>query len=410
MTPPLRILTIAPLPPTVTGGIEEYAYSVVDALRSSGADVTVLTTSDVPFSAGTGPTVLVPAIDLLSRPVCVDPMAYVRTIPLLRRADAVHVHMPFPGFELFAAFVAKVLGKPVVVTYHMDVVVDVPERGGPRHLLHRLVERVYSKLSAALTLDLATVVCTNTRAYALQSPLLRPRLEKVSIVHQGIDAQKLAFLSPARAAELRQEYLGDRYDRLVSFVGRFVPYKGLDYLVEAIARLGDERTLFVLGGRGPLVEHVAALVRARGLTNVRLIGFVPDQDLVNLFRASDVVVSPSISVLESTPITLLYALAVGTPVVGSEIGGTGESVPSDGVHGVIVPIEDPAAIATALRRLFGVPRAHDEEARPRLWSDVAADYAGLFHQLSHLPVVRSPAAAGSPAGGALGSPITIRQK
>lgn len=385
MTPPLRILVATPLPPTVTGGIEEYAYAVIDALRARGNEVTVLTTQYGDVSgrtSGSPDEAVLEAKELLGRPVCFRLRSYVKILRLVRRSDIVHVHMPFPFVETAVAGLAKLMGKPLIVTYHMDAVVDGVD-GGLSKLMHRLAERLYRSVLARPTVGLADRVCTNTKAYALESRVLRGRMDRLLVVHQGIDARKIAQLSRERADELRRQMLGDQYGELVCFVGRLVPYKGLNVLLQAIQTLNRGRTLFVIGGRGPEEPQLRRVIEDQHLTNVRLLGYVPDDDLINLFSAADLVVSPSISLLESTPITLLYAKAVGTPVVGTAIGGTGECIPNDGVTGLIVPPGNATALGEAIGHLLDASRAHVPEVSPRYWSDVAEEYSGVLGQLSH---------------------------
>ncbi len=390
MNRPLRILVATPLPPEVTGGIEEYAFSVIDALRAAGNEVQVFTTRYGPRAARS-PAVYgmtsVRARDLLGRPVCFHPRSYRKLFGLVRRADVVHVHMPFPFIEAVAAVYARILGKPLVVTYHMDAVVDRSERG-PVRWLHRAAERLYRVFSAVPAVDLADRVCTNTRAYALQSPVLRSRMDRVIVVHQGIDPKKFGELSRPRAAEVRRELLGDRYTQLVCFVGRLVPYKGLGVLLDAVRHRGTDRTLYVIGGRGPEEPALRRAVAEHQLTNVRFLGFVPDRDLMNLFGASDLVVSPSVSALESTPITLLYASAAGTPVLGTDVGGTGETIPNDGHAGLVVPPRNVGALDAAIGRLLEPAAARPTPAPPRFWSDVAMDYSNVMVQLRLSPADR----------------------
>ncbi|MGB6442125.1 MAG: glycosyltransferase, partial [Thermoplasmata archaeon] len=380
MTRPLRILVATPLPASVTGGIEEYAHSVIETLRAGGAEVTVLTTRYGKLPAptpGAPPGRALEAKELLGRPVCIHPTAYLRIFRFVQRADVVHIHMPFPFVEAVVAGLAKLMGKPVVVTYHMDAVVESADGSLPKPL-HRLAEFLYRALSAVPTVDLADRVCTNTRAYALQSPVLRDRMERLLVVHQGIDSKKFAELSTDTAQEVRRQLLGEQHRRLVSFVGRLVPYKGLDVLIEAVRSLDRPDTLFVIGGRGPEEVRIRRAVADHHLSNVRLLGFVPDQQLMNLFCASDLVVSPSVSSLESTPITLLYARAAGTPVIGTDVGGTGECIPDDGLSGLVVPAGDVPALTSAIRRLLEAPPTRIREVAPRFWSDVAGEYRDLM--------------------------------
>jgi glycosyltransferase involved in cell wall biosynthesis len=404
MTPPQRILVATPLPPEVTGGIEEYAFSVIDALRSGGNDVRVVTSR---YGATAGRSEVAYGVtslrakEMLGRPVCFDPRSYRKLFTLVRRADVVHVHMPFPFVEAVVAVFAKVLGKPVVVTYHMDAVVDRAARR-PVQWMHRAAERLYRLLSAIPAVDLADRVCTNTRAYARGSPVLRTRMDRITVIHQGIDARKYGEFSPAKAAAVRRKLLGDRYSKLVCFVGRLVPYKGLHVLLDAIRARNPRDTLFVIGGRGPEESRLRRAIADEGLANVRLLGYVPDGELMNLFGAADLVVAPSISSLESTPITLLYASAAGTRVLGTDVGGTEESIPNDGVAGLVVPAENPVALGDAMGRLLGSTVPRSAPPPPRYWSDVAADYGNVMRELRSAGAVAPMPEAASRSASYLG--------
>jgi glycosyltransferase involved in cell wall biosynthesis len=393
MTPRLRILVATPLPSTVTGGIEEYAYAVIAELRARGHEVTVVTTR---YGHGEGGRSRSPSLavldskEVLGRPLCYRPLAIARILSLVRRSDVVHVHMPFPFVEAWVAWAAKLMGKPVVVTYHMDALVDEVD-GRPLSALHRVAAQVYRHSSAIPTVELADRVCTNTEAYARQSLVLRERMDRVLVVHQGIDAGKFRLASRAKSEELRHQLLGSEYRELVCFVGRLVPYKGLQVLLEGVRALNRTQTLFVIGGRGPEEARLRRTISEHHLTNVRLIGYVPDDELVNLFRAADLVVAPSLSALESTPITLLYARAVGVPVVGTDVGGTAESIPNDGTSGLIVRAGDSRALADAISRLLDGHEVRPPAAPPRFWSDVGKEYDRVAGELWERRTGGSPA-------------------
>jgi glycosyltransferase involved in cell wall biosynthesis len=401
--PPLRVLTAAPLPPTYPGkgGIEEYAYAVVGAQRSQGVQVTVVSTRLGPGDRPDANLELLPGRMLLERPLVLDPRAFARLFRLARNADVIHVHMPYPGVEAFLGWAARLLGKPYVVTYHMDAILDEWTPTGWRAFVKGAVERLYGAASVGPALACADVVCTNTEAYARGSRFLARILPKVTALHQGIDRAKFDQRHPSRGPAIRESYLANRYRALVVYVGRFVPYKGIEYLVEAADRMRDSGTLFVLGGSGPLQDRIAQRVAELDLSNVRLIGYVPDAELMDLFAAADVVVAPSVSVLESTPITLLYAMALGTRVIGTTVGGTAETVPSDGVRGCLVAPRDVEALVEAIRHLLAAPSGRPFPAAPRFWSDVAGDYSSLMSHLREASPLRSPiASVGSATGGA----------
>ena len=392
----LRILTVTPLPPTVTGGIEEYAYGVADALAAMGNQVAVAT-SRIDNEAGPPAAdveIPIATLMILGRPLPWSPISLVHLLRAIRRADVVHLHMPYPGVEAAVALFARLCGVPLLVTYQMDAVILASTHEASKPGRAHLIERLYRTLSAQWPLRDAVLVVTSTAAYAQQSAMLPDYAAKVRIVHQGISAPRYRLATSERAAELRTVFADGRPARLVVFVGRLVPYKGVEYLIEAIPQVAVPDVVYVIGGTGPEEAYLRRLVAERHLTNVRFIGFVADEDLFSLFRAADVVVSPSVSELENTPISLLGAMSVGTPVIGTTVGGTGETVPDDHRRGIIVPPRDSPAIARAVTELLRAGKPDSEPAPPRFWENVARDYAMLFAALR--PPGRGPAGPNVP--------------
>ncbi|MCI4327248.1 MAG: glycosyltransferase [Thermoplasmata archaeon] len=171
------------------------------------------------------------------------------------------------------------------------------------------------------------------------------------------------------------------------FVGRLVPYKGVSVLLEAAELLRRESVAFtvLIAGRGPLLEELKAESARRGLGGaVRFLGFVPDEEIGDLYRFADVVCCPSIGTLESSATALEEAAMCGTPVAGSDLPGAAESIPHDGVRGILVPPRDASALAHALRRLLGQERPTGPPP-VRTWDDVAGDYVRLFAELGAGP-------------------------
>ena len=166
-------------------------------------------------------------------------------------------------------------------------------------------------------------------------------------------------------------------------MGRLVPYKGVSVLLQAaeLLRRDGVAVTMLIAGRGPLLDSLRAEAGARGLGDgVRFLGFVPDSEIGELYRFADVVCCPSVGTLESSATALEEAAMCGTPVVGSELPGAAESIPSDGVRGILTSPADASAVAGAIRRLL----ASGRPASPvpfRSWDDVAREYESLFADL-----------------------------
>jgi glycosyltransferase involved in cell wall biosynthesis len=136
---------------------------------------------------------------------------------------------------------------------------------------------------------------------------------------------------------------------LLAFAGRINAQKALDVLLEALAQV-DGPTL-ALAGDGPERERLEARARELELDGrVRFLGARTRTEVLELFAAADAAVLTS--AWENFPHTVVEALAVGTPVLGTTVGGVAEVV-RDGENGLLVPPGDPSAFAETLRRYLG---------------------------------------------------------
>ena len=177
------------------------------------------------------------------------------------------------------------------------------------------------------------------------------REERIRVVPGGADPAR--FRSPADPSEVRRR-LKLPLDRVVLLTVRnLVPRMGLEQLIGAIARLGPEGAdlLVLIGGEGPLRSALDRLIiESKLATQVRLMGFIPELDLPLYYQAADLVVMPTRE-LEGFGLVTVEALACGTPVVGTPVGGIPEIL-SRIDPGLIAGGTNADAIADALRALL----------------------------------------------------------
>jgi glycosyltransferase involved in cell wall biosynthesis len=383
------IAVIVPLPPSYRGGTEEYAYRLVRRFADR-MPVRLLTTTvrwnpegDL-LDVGSATLEFLSGREIFQRPLVVGPAARHRLREAVRASTLVQLHMPFPWVERRVTAWARAAGVPTVLTYHMDAefgaASTAPGSGA--------VTRLYRRLSALPAVRACSAVVSNSRGYAEGSPVLSRVLPKVRVVHKGVDPQRLGLGGPIRSgraepgAELLPDSAPDR--KRVLFVGRLVPYKGVPVLLEAFARLAARRpdVDLYIAGRGPLRDDLERKAEALGVApRVHFLGFVPDLRLGELYRSADVIACPSVSRLESTPTSLEEGASCGTPVLGSAFPGTQETVPNDGIRGILVPPGDVAAVVEGLDRLLDQPRPGPPTGL-RTWDDTAREYLALFQELT----------------------------
>lgn len=175
---------------------------------------------------------------------------------------------------------------------------------------------------------------------------------RIDVVHPGVD---LELFSPGDRRAARAVLGLPADEQVVAFVGRIQPLKAPDVLLRAAAKLPGLRVLVAGGPSGRGLEEPETLVRLAdelGITD--RMTFLPPQsraDLVNVYRAADLVAVPSYS--ESFGLVAIEAQACGTPVVAAAVGGLPVAV-RDGVTGALVhghDIDDwAAAIDDVLQR------------------------------------------------------------
>ena len=174
------------------------------------------------------------------------------------------------------------------------------------------------------------------------------RAERVEVIPCGVDTELFQPMGRAAAKDLLE--LGP--EPLLIYVGRLQPIKGLETLLDAMVRL-PEATLLIIGGDQdePDNGHGALMreqVRALGLERrVRFLGAQPQRRLRLFYAAADATVMPSY--YESFGMVALEAMACGSPVVASRVGGLTTTI-QDGITGHLVPEGDPIALADCLAR------------------------------------------------------------
>ena len=288
------------------------------------------------------------------------------------RPDLVHAHTYGTNQVAVARRIRRRHGTPFILTAHFHPIWSI-EGGWVRHRLRSFYDRY---LAGPVVHD-ASALIVQTRE---EERLIRSTgipLPRVVVVPPGY--------SPRSSAPADRNAFRDRFgisDPYVLFVGRLASNKGLLDLVEAFARVAASdptARLVLIGEDGGMRETVLARARARGLERrVDLTGHVEDPAVVDAaYRDARLFVLPS--EYEAFGLVLLEALAQGTPVVASRVGGIPEVV-EDGRAGLLVPPRSPEALAEAILRLWndrGLARRLGEYGRqaivPRYSWDALAD-------------------------------------
>lgn len=353
-------------------GLNRYVLDLHRALEAAGDEVTTI----IEAPATSPPPGMIVA-GRNGQPLPLRLVAFGRAASrAARRADVVDAH--FALYALPALVVPALRRRPLVVHFHGPWAEESAVDGQvARRILgaKAAVERtVYRRAARVVTL---------TNAFA-----------DVVVDRYGVDRQRIEVIPPAvdlhrftpgdkQAARRRVGVAPDVW--LAVSARRLVPRMGLDVLVRAWPEVGAQSRLVIIGS-GPLERELRRLADDTGAgARIHLAGRVDDDELVDWYRAADVVVLPSVA-LEGFGLAAIEALACGAPVVVSDTGGLPEAVA--GLEGdAVVRSGDQHALASRLAdaRSGARPlpdaatcRAHAERFDP---AALAAAHRRLFDEV-----------------------------
>lgn len=279
--------------------------------------------------------------------------------------SVVHAHGLRAGID--AAMAAKHDAATVVVTVHNLVKPEVS--GRLKALAYKPAERLVVNLAdriLAVSRDIADELSANASDDGVM---------KIEVLHLGVHATRGASRSPA---SVREELGLSPESPLVVTASRLSEQKAVHVMVDAIARTGA--TLVVLG-QGPSEVGLRARAASLGLSDrVRFLGF--RDDVADFIAAADVFCLSS--VWEGVPLAIMEAVQLGTAVVATDVGGTGELI-EDGVSGRLVPPGDPEVLGAALSETLAAPdRRRIYAAAARKTLNAEFDTSRMLERLGEL--------------------------
>jgi glycosyltransferase involved in cell wall biosynthesis len=351
------------------GGQNVYVDQITRQLASNGCEVDILTRRDsrdvadvVCLSEGVrvihvaaGPPVPVCKEQLLPYMREFTEFALRRLARSQRMYDLIHAN--FFMSALVAAEIKRALGIPFVVTFHALGRVRRLHQGDadsfPEARL-AIEDRVVAEA------DRVIAECPQDRLDLIRLYGANPA--RIATIPCGFDALEFWPLDPAQS---RSKLGLPDNEPIVLQLGRMVPRKGVDNVIRGLARLRNGRgigaRLVVVGGESrdpdpaltPEIGRLRDVARDEGVFDaVTFVGSRGRQELRDYYSAADVFVSTPW--YEPFGITPLEAMACGTPVIGSSVGGIKSTV-LDGVTGYLVPPNDPDALASRLADVLGNP-------------------------------------------------------
>lgn len=353
---PLRVCHLGKYYPPASGGMETHVSLLARGQAELGVDVSVLCVnhldrsgSDATWNAWTR-TETVEESDGGVRVLRVGRRASIarfdvcpRLPSILRRlqregANLFHLHTPNPSMVMALNLRARAV--PLVVTHHSDVIRQKALGLALRPFEHRVYRR-------------AGIICSDSPTYAGGSDLLQQYPERVRVLPLGIDLAPFSEPLPESEQAARQAR-ADFGEPLWLCVGRLVYYKGIQNAIEALARVPG--TLLIVGS-GPQETALRQIALSHGVSD-RVIwkARVDNMTLAGLYRAATALWFPSNARSEGFGLVQVEAMAAGCPVINAAVPHSGVAwVSPHDESGLTIPINDPAALAAAARRLLDEP-------------------------------------------------------
>jgi glycosyltransferase involved in cell wall biosynthesis len=354
---PMRVLIIASEYPPVVSGVARAVDRLVRGLREQGHEVDTLSSSDAPY--------------LVAGEIRLSGLSgrLLRFAPeIARRYDLVNVHGPVPTISDFSLALLGIIrrhGRPrVLYTHHSTLEFDgglLSGLGSAYTAGHRVLARQADHV----------VVTSETYADLFGEGGDPP----VSVVPWGVDLDRF---EPAATSG----YDGLRPLRVL-LVGQLRPYKGCAVAIDAVA---SQRNLaLTIVGRGQQEAALARRVLKHRVANVRLVGYLPEKELLDAYREHDVCVLPSTNRQEAFGLVLLEGMAAGCVPVASDLPGVRDvAQPS----GILVAPGDVQDLRWALNELAAQPEAVTRLqagainiAARRSWDHASAAYNDLIERL-----------------------------
>ena len=353
----MRILQIGKFYPPDVGGIESALFDITEELNRREVRCDVLcSNSNNEYSSDIVRGYRITRTRSLGMAfsVSLTPQMIYKLCEIADQYDILHIHHPDPMANLALLCAAKKHQK-IVLHWHSDII------------RQKAVLKLYAPLQSWMLKRASAIIATSPPYILGSTYLTRFQYKSISIPRGIRPLQWNADL----VASIRERFPSKN---IVFALGRFIYYKGFEYLIES-ANFLDSKTIVLIGGDGPLRKKFEALISQNNLQGkVHLLGRIPQEQLGSYFQACDVFCMPSIERSEAFGLAQVEAMSLGKPVVATTIPGSGVAwVNQNGESGINVPPRDAHALAQAINSIL-----QDSSLRDRLSQGASERFRAEF--------------------------------
>ncbi len=367
----MKVLHLGKYYPPEPGGIEYVLKHLIESTSAAFSNYAIVADRAARHWEETGPGYTIfhrrAVATLFFTPVMPGLFSFLHAMRKKHAVDCIVLHVPNPmtTLALFVSALFAPLREKIVVFYHADILLESPWLRFV-YVFFRLVERrILSRADR--------IVATSPNMLAA-SGVLRSYGGKVAVVPLMVPDEWCRIAADEiREADVIREAADEP---IILFVGRLIPYKDLDTLLEAVPLV--PRGSFLIVGDGPLEGTLKRKAAALGVNGrVRFVGRVPR--LKPYYMACDILVLPSNSSLEAFGLVQLEAMSFGKPVVTSDLPTGVTYANLDGRTGLTFPVGDSGKLGAALNRLIEdepLRKRLGEQARERVRAEFLASAVG----------------------------------
>lgn len=313
-----------------------------------------------------------------------------KTLRCLRKNnfDVIHVHLPFVAVILVT--LSRKLRRKMI---YGEQIGDAKKRLNAGSLEDKSLSFSFFSPDIYLMKRVKKVVMSNEKWHSEVISSGKVKSVNITVIPTGVDTRK--FGSDIDMGDIKDKYgLTDKITIL--FASIFIPRKGVEYLVKAanivVNDFDYKNALFLLAGNISIekkyVEMIRELIREYKLDeNVKIIGYIPQEELKKLYVASDIYVLPSLD--DGTPPSLSEPLACGKPLIGTNVGGI-VSMIKEGWNGFLVESANEKQLADKIKYLIDHPKERvrmGENSRKIAedefdWKKIAEKYLEVYEEVA----------------------------
>lgn len=318
------------------GGVEKYVLDLSKELVKQGNKVKVICAnepkSDMTLFEGINIERLNYLFKIANTNICLGLKSRLKKEDF----DIIHTHIPTPWSADISGKIAMKKKKPLILTYHNDLV----KKG-----FAKIIANIYNHTLLKLLLKRADKIIITQPKYVDYSNYLKKYKDKIVVLPNAVDVNRFKKIN------IKKEKNSLFF---LSVLDEFHKYKGLDYLFDSIKELKKKTPSIKLyvAGKGKLLDEYKQLAEKLGIQdNVSFLGYISDEDLIRYYNKCELFVLPSIDHNEGFGIVLLEALACKTPVVTTNIVGIAEDIKENNC-GLIVEPKNINQLSNAISNLL----------------------------------------------------------